>query len=191
MKKKLSIVIMAHPERKEWAEELSRKLKAPIVYDRKNNVWDTCRRSWLAVDKNAEYGLVLQDDSIIADNFIEKAESLLIEDYVYSFFAGRLLSSRINRAITKKENFVITQMIFNEVALCMKTTHIKDMVKFCDDLGAKTDQYIARWAKLRKIEINYPLPSIVDHRDGESIYYRNYKLPAFNRPRKAFMFKKK
>lgn len=190
MNKKLSIVIMAHPERKEWAEELSRKLNAKIVYDRKNNIWDTCRRSWLAIDKKADYGLVLQDDSIIADNFIEKAESLLGGDYIYSFFAGKLLSTRINRAILKKEDHVIATMIFNEVALCMKTKHIDKMVKYCDDLQVNTDQYISRWAKINKINIKYPLPSIVDHRDSESIFRRNYKMPLSNRPRKAYFFKK-
>lgn len=189
MKKKLSIVIMAHPERKEWAEELSKKLNAPVVYDRINNIWDTCRRSWLAVDTSAEYGLILQDDSIIANDFIKRAEALLTEDTVYSFYAGKLLATKINRAVQRKESVVYSGMIFNEIAICMPTKYINEMVKYSDVREAKTDQEIAKWARSKRLKICYPIPSLVDHRDGESIFYRNYNRPVSGRPRKAYIFK--
>lgn len=190
MKKKLSIVIMAHPKRQEWAKELSQKLGAPIVYDRINNLWDTCRRAWLSIDKDAEYGLVLQDDAIVCENFKEKAERYLTDDFIYSFFAGKLLASRINKAIKEKKDFVIAGMIFNEVALCMKTKHIERMVEFCDSRNAQNDQDITKWARLAKIDIFYTVPSLVDHRDGESIYRKNFNKPEPNQSRPAYYFKK-
>jgi len=180
---------MAHPERQKWAKELSQKLQAPIVYDRISNIWDTCRRAWLSqVSVGAEYTFVLQDDAIVVDNFRERAEALLTEDKVYSFYAGHLLATRINRAETRNEDFVETGMIFNEVAICMRTEHIPAMVKYCDDREATTDQEIGRWARLKRLKIRYPIPSLVDHRDGESLFQRNYNRPAWNRPRKAVKY---
>ncbi len=185
---KLSIVIMAHPERKQWAEDLGKKLGAKVVYDRISNVWDTCRRSWLAIDPEAEYGLVLQDDAIICKDFLERAEALLQGDYLYSLFAGYLLTSRIRRAEQRGEDFVESWSVFNEIALCMRTEHIRSMIKHCDDRDVDTDQEIGRWARLKRLKVRYPLPSLVDHRDSESIYKRVYKKPPSRNPRKAVKY---
>lgn len=192
MSNKLSIVIMAHPERQEWAKELSQKLNAPIVYDRVNNIWDTCRRAWLSqVSVGAEYTLVLQDDSIVCENFRERAEAVLDSqdaDFITSFFAGYLCATKIKRALVRKEPYFLSGMIFNEVALCMRTEHIEEMVAYCDARETKTDQEITKWARLKRLRIYYPVPSLVDHRDGESIYRRVYQKPAWSRPRVAFKY---
>lgn len=180
---------MAHPERKEWAKDLSQKLQVPIVYDRKNDIWDTCRRAWLAIDKNAEYGLVLQDDAILCTDFRKHAEAVLQEDFVYSLYAGNLLSNRIRMAERKGRDYVITEMVYNEVALCMRTEHIGAMIQYCDEREATTDQEIGRWAKLNRIKIYHPLPSLVDHRDTESIFRRNYNRMQPPTPRRAVRFK--
>lgn len=189
MSNKLAIVIMAHPERQKWAKELSQKLQAPIVYDRISNIWDTCRRAWLSqVSVGSEYTLVLQDDAIVCSNFRERAEALLEEDLVYSFFAGHLLATRIRHAINRKRSYVESGQIFNEIALCMRTEHIEDMVRFCDEREATTDQEISKWARANRIKIRYPIPSLVDHRDGESLFQKIYNRPAWRRPRKAVKY---
>lgn len=186
---------MAHPKRKEWAEELSKQLlDAPIIYDEKQNIWDTCRRSWLLYDRDAEYHLVIQDDAILCYNFIEKAKQVLRtgkifnEDYIYSFYAGEMMKNHIIKAEKKRRNYVISGMIFNEVALCMKTEHIKGMVKFCDDREVDTDQEVARWARIKLLKVFYTIPSLVDHREGESLYRVNYNKPNPDKQRKAFRF---
>lgn len=183
---------MAHPERQEWAKELSQKLQAPIVYDRISNVWDTCRRAWLSqVSVGSEFTLVLQDDAIVCDNFIEKAEAILSsqsEDFVFSFYAGQLLGSRIDQAIKHGQDFVTSGMIYNEIALCMRTEHIESMVAYCDERKAVTDQEICNWCRVNRKKIYYPIPSLVDHRDSESIYRRVYKKPVKNKVRKAYKY---
>src|SRR5690606_32581405 len=142
------IAIMAHPERKKYIPYLLERLgDVPVIYDRKNNIWDTCRRSWLEAEVKArkigaEYCLIVQDDAIVCDNFRERAEALLTEDKVYSFFAGHLLQSRISHALNKGVDFVESGMIFNEVALCMRTEHVRAMVQYCDERQATTDQEI-------------------------------------------------
>lgn len=184
---------MAHPERQEWAKQLSQELQAPIVYDRCSNIWDTCRRAWLSqVSIGAEYTLVLQDDAIVCSNFRERAEKIIAaqtEDFIYSFYVGNLLAMRVRKAEQGGQDHVITNMIFNEVALCMKTEHIERMVKFCDDREAKNDQLITQWARIARIKIFHPLPGLVDHRDGDSIYRRVNNKPLSPTPRRAISFK--
>lgn len=184
---------MAHPKRAEFIPYLLEKLgkDTPVIWDQKNNLWDTCRRAWLAQDFTCEYSLVIQDDCIITDNFREKAENILQSNYIYSFYAGGQMSALIHRAEKRKENFVIHKMIYNEPALCMRTEHIKHMVQYCDLKQAVNDHFIAQWAKQKGIKIYYPLPSLVDHRDTKSIYKENYNLEDTGRIRKALRFNQK
>lgn len=186
---------MAHPERKVYAEELSNKLQAPIIYDKINNLWDTCRRSWLSqIDSKAEYILVLQDDAIVGDNFKERAEKIIEKhekngDFIFSFYAGNMLGERIRHAVNNKKDHILSGAIFNEVALCMKTKHVKDMVAYCDKRETDTDHEIGKWAMGKRIKILYSVPSIVDHRaELESIFRRNYNKPMPEKPRKAYLY---
>lgn len=186
---KVSIVIMAHPSRAEFIPYLKERLgNVEVIFDEKNNVWDTCRRAWLAVDQSCEYGIIIQDDAIVCNNFRERAEEILTDEYIYSFYAGALMSNHILRADRDGKNYVISDTIFNEIALCMKTKHIDEMVKFCDDREAQTDQEIMKWAQSKGIKIFYTLPSLIDHRDTESIYKKNYNKPFTTKVRKAFRF---
>lgn len=186
---KLSITVMLHPKRAKFIPYLKEKLgDIPIIIDTKNNLWDTCRRAWLAQDMTCEYGVVIQDDAIICDDFKNKAEALLKDDLVYSFFAGYMLQDAITKAEAKNEKHIDKGMIFNEIALCMKTKHIPQMVKYCDDRNATNDQEITKWAKLKGLKIRYPIPSLIDHRDEESIYRENYNIPKAPRERKAFRY---
>lgn len=186
---KLSIVIMAHPDRREMAMLLSFELGgAPIVWDRKNNVWDTCRRSWEAIDKTAEYGLVIQDDAIVCQDFRSRAEALLTGDYIYNFFilsgSGPLVDKRLSEG---KTNFFKVS-IYGEVALCMKIKHINSMINYCERKGAKTDTVISSWAIHNHIRVCYPIPSLVDHREGESIFQRNQGLAQREKPHHSYCF---
>lgn len=193
MKQKLSIVIMAHPKRKAFIPYLVERLgkDTKVVYDRKNNVWDTCRRAWLAQDRTCEYGVVIQDDAIVCNNFRKRAGKILSSqqgDFIFSFFAGQMMGARINRALKQGKNFVTSGMIFNEVALCMKTEYIDAMVKWCDERNAQTDQEIGRWARMKRLSIFYPIPSLIDHRVGESIYRKVYNKPMPDKQRTAFLY---
>lgn len=189
--KKLAIVIMAHKERAEFIPYLKEKLgDVPVVWDNKNDLWDTCRRAWcVARALGYEYSLVIQDDALITWNFREKAESLLSEDRIFSFYLSRLLEQRVLMAEEHKQNMVVSEMIFNEVAICMPTKYVSEMVAYCDEHEATTDQEIGRWARRAGKKIYYPIPSLVSHRaQAESIYRRNYNKPPAARQREAIRF---
>ncbi len=190
MKNKLSIVIMAHPDRAHLIPYLKEKLgDVPVIFDEKNNLWDTCRRAWLAHDMSCEYALVIQDDALVTNNFREKAEALLKDDCVYSFYLSSFLKNRVYMAMKRGINFVESSTIFNEVALCMKTKHIDAMVEWSDVREAQNDHEIGRWAKNRAKRICYPIPSLVSHRDNiESIYRKVTDQSQPTKERKALEF---
>lgn len=187
---KLSIIIMAHPKRKQYVPYLLSKLgpDAKVVFDEKNNLWDTCRRSWLATDRDSDYTLIIQDDALVCNNFIEKAKEFLKEDFVYSFYAGDLLANRIEKAKAENKQLVFSDMIVNEIALCMKTKHVENMVKYCDERNAQNDHLISTWAFINRKRIAYTVPSLIDHRDEKSIYRENYKINLTKKQRKAYFY---
>jgi len=169
--KKLSIVIMAHPDRKIMANELSASLGGvPIVWDRKNNVWDTCKRAWQAIDTTAKYGLVLQDDVIPCRDFQARAEALLNGRFVYNFFIHSGFVARIEKALCEGKNYFIMPSIYGEIALCMPTNYINSMINYVERHGARSDTLISTWARTAKLRIRYPIPSLVDHRSGDSLF---------------------
>lgn len=186
---KLSIVIMAHPDRKEMAELLSAGLGGiPIVWDEKNNVWDTCKRAWQAIDKTAEYGLVLQDDVIPCTEFVRRAESLLTEDYLYNFFIHSGFVAKVEKAISDGQSGFFTSSIFGEIALCMPIKYINGMINYCESKKAQSDTVISSWAITNKVKIYYPIPSLVDHRAGDSIFLKNTGQPQREKPHQGCCF---
>lgn len=190
MKNKLSVSIMAHKKRKHFVLYLKEKLgDVPVIWDRKNNLWDTCRRAWLAYDKDAEFHCVIQDDALVTNDFYFKAKDCLLEECVMSFYLSRLVSNKVELAIKKGDSFVESTMIFNEVAICIPTKYIKEMVKYCDDRDAQNDQFITKWAKEKRLRILYPIPSLVSHRSEEpSIYREVSNKPQPTTERKAIHF---
>ena len=68
---RVSVAVMAHPSRREWAVNLSERLDCRVVWDRRNNVWDTASRAWAAFDRQATHHAVIQDDAVVADHLRE------------------------------------------------------------------------------------------------------------------------
>lgn len=174
----LSVVIMAHPKRREMAEALSYSLGGvPIIYDTINNVWDTCKRAWQAIDKTAKYGLVLQDDTIVCRDFMRRAGELLTGNFVYNFFVHYIFDNKVKLTLSSGKRAFFRPTIASEVAICMPTKYIDSMVNYCQRHGAKDDTLISSWALGRHIRVCYPIPSLVDHREGKSIFLENTGRP--------------
>lgn len=187
----LSITIMAHPKREEWARELGDELDAEVIWDQKNNLWDTCKRAWLANDLEKDYSMVLQDDVILCDNFIQEARKMIGDDYIYSMYSGdfRALTRQLKVQYEKHDrNYRLTDFIYNEIALCMRSEHVEDMVEWCDQFNPDNDHEINRWTARNNFKVYHPRVSLVDHRDEESLYHGN-KDDWEESERKALFFK--
>lgn len=191
----LSIVIMAHPRRRDMAEEVAKMLECPIVWDEKNNLWDTCSRAWKhGASIGSEWVLILQDDVIPTSDFRAKVETFIKthseRDCVFAFYTGAQSAGRITAAQKAGRDYFEAGFIFNEVAICMRSTHVGSMVRWCDEREAKNDQYITQWMRIARLKCVHSIPSFVDHREGESIYRSNENRPNVSETRKAFVYEK-
>jgi len=169
---------MAHPKREDWAEALGKELEAEVVYDQENNIWDTCRRSWLSNNFSKDYSAVIQDDAILCSNFQHLARQMVSESddgHVYSFYSAdyKPLVNQLKEAEKQDKDHTTTQFIYNEIALCMKSERVEDMVAFCDQFNPDLDHQINKWALQDGLRIYHPTESLVEHRDGESLYRQN------------------
>ena len=182
---KLSVTIMAHPRRREMVTELLKQLPdTPVFWDTDNNLWHTCKGAWLMHDPTADYHVVLQDDALLCDDFMQRATETLEQlerESAVCFFVGDKAKPYGGRPFYNRK-------IFNEVAICLPTHDIVPMVNFCDSMKATTDRDIERYCKRRRLPVYYPQPSLVDHREGPSLYRFVYRKPVPQTARTAFQF---
>ena len=89
---KLSISVMAHPSRAQFFPYLCEKLRLSIKnfsIDQKNNLLENSKASWMLYDPECTHHVVIQDDSIVCDNFREKAVSFITEQEEKRIREGR------------------------------------------------------------------------------------------------------
>lgn len=171
----LSIVIMASRKREAWAKELSSKLNnCPIAFDphaRFNigNVWENCKRAWMLQDRSKEWSLVIQDDAILCNNFIERAEKHLKQASKFGcaiqFYLGNSPQYEEQfRSFFKKGYLIKVEMCWG-VAIAMKTELIDKMISFGNaTINWQDDIKIKQFLLKNHIPTYYPIPGLVDHR---------------------------
>ena len=171
-----STSIMMHPSRVEYKDYLLSKLgEVPIAMDRGKGLWDTARRAWLMFDPTKDFHLVIQDDAIIGKDFYERAEKEIKEHpgSAFSFYFGN--RKRFIKIAEKAEQQGGISMgwISWGVAICLPTQSIIEMIDYCEKLPASykkhDDTMIAKYLASIKMPVWYPMPSLVDHRTGESL----------------------
>lgn len=178
---RLSVAIMAHRKREAFVRELLAKLDRPaeVVFDRRDDRWDTGRRSWQAIDKTASHGFVLQDDAVIPRDLVAGIENALghvPEKTPLCLYAGRvrpfrdLVQQLVNAAEEGASWLTMTQIHWG-VGIVLPVALIDDMVAWCDDRDeiANYDRRISRWVQHQGLSVYYPWPSLVDHRDSPSL----------------------
>ena len=174
---KLSITIMAHPKRKEWVKYLLNNLngEVKVIWDEKNNVWDTARRSWLSYDPNCSHHLVIQDDVIVSLNLRSAAEKLIKEvpDEIITL-------STINYRLNSQERETYKKLyregvrwykntkVLTAPAIIVPTKYIEDMVYACDFFNSPHDDVrIRQYCNIHQAEVHHTVPSLVEHRSTE------------------------
>jgi hypothetical protein len=184
----LSITIMASPERKHYVDWLLAKIpNTPVVWDRGLGIWDTCSRAWELRDKTKPYHLVLQEDTIIPDNFIELVDQQLakLPDRTAAIFYTGMAAER--RAIASKGSF-FSPKIYNEVAICLPSDLIDDMLRFAKKLNMDSDKVISRYCRRHRVKMWNVIPSLVEHREDISLYRTKYNRPFADSHRHAIWY---
>lgn len=176
---RLSVAIMAHPKRQRYMPYLLRKLGATqdrIVMDRENNRWDTGRRSQLHFDPDATHHVVVQDDAIVCEDFIEGLTNAIKSkpSHPISLYTGKVrpLGPFVDRMVRQAHNLGRTWIRMDGplwgVAVCAPVHLIEDMVAACDKM-VNTPNYDMRMVKYyqsKGIKCYYTIPSLVSHRVG-------------------------
>lgn len=193
---KLSISIMAHPSRENFIPYLKEKLgNVPVSMDTRSRglIWN-CLNAWKMFDQTADYHLVVQDDAIICDNFMERAIKT-IEDFnkgyipsplvCFNFYYGTRVAFRAEAAEGLKCGYIIKDRPCWGVAICMPTKIIPEFIKYYETLHDKQDDTrISRFLQSKKIPVCFPMPSLIDHRAELESLVGN----AFSPGRKAYKF---
>jgi len=170
--KLLSVSVMAHPSREKWFSHLKDRLgDVPFAIDRGLGIWDTCRRAWEMHDPDAKYHVVIQDDAIVCRGFQEKAEAFIrqhdAENRAFGFYFGNKKTLRQQAASALKVGYAVKITPSWGVAICLPTSYIPDMIEQCNEMNNKQDDVrIGRFITSRKMQVYFPMPSLVDHRVG-------------------------
>lgn len=182
----LSVVVMAHPKREEWAYELSDRLGCPIVFDENpeptsdpGRRWRVGSRAWQeAASVGADWSAVIQDDALVCRDFTEgfaRALGQFRGRGIVSAYMGRAKTPSTTRAIQQigKSSWAYTAALNWGVCFAVPTNTVKPMLDWCDAPERATDNYDYRIGKfyrdVKGWRTYYTSPSLVDHRDEGSL----------------------
>ncbi len=166
---------MAHPSRADMVKYLKERLgDIPVTFDNGQGIWENCKAAWRLHDKKADWHIVIQDDAIICDRFIERVNDVLKiateKKCAASLFFGKRLLLKDTGKQGLKKGFVIRAMLHWGIAVCLPVNLIESMIAFGDKMDIKQDDArISYFLQSKKIHVYYPMPSLVDHRVGKSL----------------------
>jgi hypothetical protein len=175
----LSVAIMAHSKREQWVPDLEAQLPGVrTVWDRKNDRWDTGSRALLAYDQDAEWHMVVQDDSLLPPDFFEGVKKMLgfVPPYhpvglYYGAVRPREQETRgmIARAQRENASFIVHNGPWWGVGIVLPTRQIRDVVRWGDEQSRipNYDRRISRYYSSIDTPCYYPQPSLIQHRTGE------------------------
>lgn len=175
---KLSAAIMGHPKRAGFIEDLKKELPGvPVVLDTKNDRWDTGARSLMSYASDATHHLVVQDDAVLCQDFIEGCERVAQSagDLPVCLYIGqvrphaRTVVPAVAHVRDSGKAWLSMAGPWWGVAVIIPTRYIP---KLCEWGATRKhivnyDKRMARWFYLQKIDCLYTVPSLVDHRSED------------------------
>lgn len=189
---KLSISVMAHPSRAQFFPYLKEKLGIPLSkfsIDSQNNLLANSRAAWMKHDPHASFHVVIQDDALICDNFMEKAIAFITAQEERRIREGRkaqgynfFLKQDPNLSpLWVKDGAYTDNVTRGGVAICLPVTHIQAMLAEFDRQRSKhDDDRISEYCKRNGVKILFPVPSLIGHRnDVPSVASNKQSLPVW------------
>ena len=172
----LSVAIMAHPDRSAFIPTLQSRLgsQVPVIFDQKNDRWDTGRRSLLAYDPDATHHLVIQDDALPAPHLLLGLTRWIprLPESALCLYSGNIRHFRsIYRQKAKPPCFLQMRQLQWGVAVVLPTKHIPEIVEMGDSLSkiGNYDMRITMWCVENALPVLYPQRCWVDHRKTPSL----------------------
>jgi hypothetical protein len=183
---------MAHPSRTQFFPYLKEKLQlsdSNFSIDQQNNLIANSRASWMKHDPLCTHHLVIQDDSIVCDNFREKAVAFITAQEEkrikenrraqgYNFF---LKQDRHRSPLWVKDGVYTDNVTRGGVAICLPVTHIQPMIaEFDRQRSQHDDDRISEYVKRNGMKILFPVPSLIGHRSEiPSVANNTVSLPTW------------
>lgn len=178
---RLSVALMAHPSRKHFVDRLAEQLpEAEIVWDQRNDRWDTGSRAMLAHDPAADAHLVVQDDVIPCRNLVAGATAAFAAtsgEQPIALYTGKVrpmaqtVTPAVQRALRVGSPWLEMTGPLWGPGLIIPTAHIEPIVDWWDSRPAKVqhrvpnyDRRIEHWYTRQGIDCLYTVPSLVQHR---------------------------
>jgi len=177
---RLSIAIMAHPKRERWVNEylVPRLPGARVVWDEKNDRWDTGSRS-LQAHTDAEWHLVVQDDALLPNDFVAGVQKMLKAvpsgrpvGLYYGRVRPREFETRrlIAESNQKGASFIVHNGPWWGVGIVVPSAHVQSIVEWGNEHTGipNYDRRISRWYQTEGIDCWYPQPSLIEHRTEDN-----------------------
>ncbi len=178
---RLSVALMCHPSRTRFVDELAEQLpEAEIVWDQRNDRWDTGSRALLAFDPSADAHLVVQDDVILGPNLVAGATSAYAATdgtRPIALYTGKVrphqntVTPAVQRALRIGSPWLEMEGPWWGPGLIIPTAHIPELVEWGDRPPQcnRIKNYDRRIEAFYKFERDgtdcwYTVPSLVDHR---------------------------
>lgn len=133
------------------------------------------------VQHGGDWGVVLEDDAVPCQMFTYQLAAVLADPPtdIVGLYLGRNYPRAWQRFVKKAladpdANWILSTHVLHCVGLAVRVSLIPDMLRFIGNMAAADqdwpiDEQITHWARLRGHRVCYTRPSIVDHRDGESL----------------------
>lgn len=175
----VGMAICAHISRRTWADGLSEALSAPVALDNGSlGSLANHDQAWrLAALRGREWSLVLEDDTLICEDFeahVSNALDSLPSLGVVSFYVGSgkpyplAVSEAVDRATRKGASWLRSKRLYWGPAVAMPTSWVPRMLKAVERSSRPYDQRLSDWVFSTDTPVYYSNPSLVDHRDAPS-----------------------
>jgi hypothetical protein len=174
----VSFTIMAHPKRKEWAEELAHRLNCDITWDQKNDRHDTGLRAIKAYNPKATHHCVVQDDAVVPDNFTRAVKQACRYAHpnapigLYYGGKGKVSSAHAKAAIeAEKHNasWLVRKGPIWGPGIVYPVRTIPNLIEyFANSAVQNYDRRVMRYYQSINQDCWYTFPSLVDHRQEEN-----------------------
>ena len=179
---KISIAIMAHPSRKEPASALALQLgqypfsDMAIIWDEKNEEWDTGERSMRYGANKGDWHVVIQDDAVLTPDFYDNlvgAITAVPEKSVISLYTGKVrpFPERVAEAVASAPDgsWLTHYMLMWGVGILIPSDQIEAMLDFVNEPAYSDTAYdirVGMFYHRNRLPIYYCIPSLVDHDDS-------------------------
>jgi len=172
---RVSVTVMAHPSRRSWALDLAKKLDCEVVWDRRNNVWDTASRAWASHDPDTTHHAVIQDDALIAHRLFDVLPEIvacrprsLISLLTIEAKLSKQNLPRYESAVDDGSGWFWAYDGLPGCALVMPVADILPMLLQGDRMSTPhDDQKIMSYFRSRQRPAWFVIPSLAQHRNQD------------------------